>query len=51
MTGVGSEPAKPLPAIRRAHAWHVRKLLDPTVILKLIEQALAENSARQLTGV
>ncbi|HEX4147254.1 MAG TPA: response regulator [Pirellulales bacterium] len=37
--------------IRRAHAWHVRKLLDPTVILKLIEQALAENSARQLTGV
>ena len=36
--------------IRRAHAWHVRKVLDPQVILKLIEQALAE-AARQLAHV
>jgi CheY-like chemotaxis protein len=34
--------------IRRAHAWHVRKLLDPQVILKLVEQALAEVAGRQL---
>ena len=34
--------------IRRAHAWHVRKVLDPQVILKLIEQALAEVAGRQL---
>jgi CheY-like chemotaxis protein len=37
--------------IRRAHAWHVRKLLEPQVILKLIEQALAEVPGRQLAGV
>jgi CheY-like chemotaxis protein len=37
--------------IRRAHAWHVRKRLEPQVILKLIEQALAEVPARQLAGV
>jgi two-component system KDP operon response regulator KdpE len=36
--------------IRRAHAWHVRKVLDPQVILKLIEQALAEAN-RQLAHV
>ncbi|HEY1786344.1 MAG TPA: response regulator [Pirellulales bacterium] len=36
--------------IRRAHAWHVRRLLEPQVILKLIEQALAE-AGRQLAGV
>jgi len=34
--------------IRRAHAWYVRKLLDPQVILKLIEQELAEVAGRQL---
>jgi CheY-like chemotaxis protein len=34
--------------IRRAHAYYVRKLLDPAVILKLIEQALSEISARHL---
>ena len=37
--------------IRRAHAWHVRRLLEPHVILKLIEQALAENAGRQLAHV
>jgi CheY-like chemotaxis protein len=37
--------------IRRAHAWHVRKVLEPHVILKLIEQALAEVAARPLAGV
>jgi len=37
--------------IRRAHAWHVRKLLEPHVILKLVEQALAETAGRQLAGV
>ncbi len=36
--------------IRRAHAWHIRKVLDPDVILKLIEQALAD-AGRQLTHV
>jgi CheY-like chemotaxis protein len=34
--------------IRRAHAYYVRKLLDPQVILKLIEQALAEVACRHL---
>jgi CheY-like chemotaxis protein len=34
--------------IRRAAAWHVRKLLEPQVILQLVEQALAESAARQL---
>ena len=34
--------------IRRAHNWHVRRRLEPHVILKLIEQALAETAGRQL---
>ena len=34
--------------IRRAHAYHIRKLLDPQVILQLVEQALAEIADRHL---
>jgi CheY-like chemotaxis protein len=34
--------------IRRAHAYYIRKLLDPQVILQLVEQALAEIVDRHL---